>query len=304
MKFYFAGERWGFKPYDEKVNAGKHISRRLISYHYHGAKSGMPTPAVMKECQDFKWPVFLDSGAFSAWSQGAEINVDKYAKFINEHGHNFFLISALDDTFKNVKRNRELLLELERQGCKVCPVHHAREPDAQLTWMLDRGYPYIFLGGMVPETTPALKLWLDHLWANYLTNPDGTARVHVHGFGLTDLKMCRRYPWESVDSSSWIMTGNFGGCNFWHPTTGRAIKVVFSQESPETKKLEGTHYDRLPLASQRQVDAWLAQLGVTAAQCASHYSYRDIVNAAFYAGLDERGTTTFHRDEVDLWTAS
>ena len=53
---------------------------------------------------------------------------------------------------------------------------------------------YIGLGGMVRQPTKLLRTWLDRMFADYLTNPDHTPKVKVHGFGLTNLDLLFRYP--------------------------------------------------------------------------------------------------------------
>ena len=164
---------------------------------------------------------------------------------------------------------------------------------------IDEGYDYIFIGGMVPETTQWLKQWLDDLFHRYLTNSDGTARIKLHGFGLTDQTLMFRYPWHSVDSTSWVMTGVFGSCIFW--TEQGVRKIIFSEQSPQTKKINGWHYNNLPVIQQKQVDKWLEQYGVTAQQCSEHYSYRDAVNAAVFQNMEKYGTKTFIKKEMSLF---
>ena len=59
---------------------------------------------------------------------------------------------------------------------EVLPVHHVRDHDYWLRRYLDEGYQHICLGGMVGESTPTLRKWLDHVWDKYLTNSDDTPR--------------------------------------------------------------------------------------------------------------------------------
>jgi hypothetical protein len=107
--------------------------------------------------------------------------------------------------------------------------------------MLD-GYPFIALGGLVGASRKVLQAWLDRMWGKYLTRSDGAPRLKVHGFGLTDFKLMARYPWFSIDSSSWAMAGFFGGCVFYE--RNELFKIVFSEDSPSQMKLDGWHYNR------------------------------------------------------------
>jgi hypothetical protein len=46
-------------------------------------------------------------------------------------------------------------------------------------------------------------------------------------------------------------------------------------------------------AKKALVDKWLLPHGVTAQQCAAHYSFRHLVNAATYQGLEVIHTDKF-----------
>lgn len=276
----------------------KPVRRRLFSYYYHGFNNGnKPSPHVLHAAETGR-ELFLDSGAFTAFSKGAEIAIDQYAAFIHDT-HNLWTVRSSLDAIGNAAKSYDYLKQLEALGCKVQPVFHAREDVSWLVKYLDAGYDYIFIGGMVPETTQWLTGWLDDLFNNYLTNADGAPRVKLHGFGLTDQKLMFRYPWHSVDSTSWLMTGIFGACVFTTPHGLR--KVVFSKDSPQTKELNSWHYYSLPKIAQREVDKWLEEFGVTAQQCSEHYTFRDAVNAATFQRMEALGVRVFKKQEAGLF---
>lgn len=306
MKVYLAGERqqasvriFGTEALAEEVKDRRakdgqplwvqHCTRRLFSYFYHG-KNNEPSPDILGSSQ-LGMDLFLDSGAFTAFTKGVTINPEDYAKFIHNSDSLWTAKSSLD-AIGNPEKSYEYLKILESLGCKVQPVFHAREEDKWLKKYLDEGYDYIFIGGMVPETTEWLTGWLDRLFTEYLSNPDGTPRIKLHGFGLTDQKLMFRYPWHSVDSTSWLMTGIFGACVFTTPQGLR--KVVFSEDSPEAKKFNGWHYNTQPPMVQKIIDGWLEEFGITAEQLASHYSFRDAVNAATFQRMESMGTDHFN----------
>ncbi len=306
MKYYFAGER--VLTREKSITAGgghleahKFIDNRLLSYYYHGYNEVKNEPTQeARESASMGWSMFLDSGAFTAWTKDKNISVEKYADYLQASDGMWDLVSSLDnindpeESYSNLKR-------LEELGCSVIPVFHAGEPEEYLQEYV-ANYPYVFMGGLVGAKVGNREKYLDHIWEKHLTNPDGTAKCMVHGFGLTDMILSRRYPWESVDSSSWLMTGVFGACLFW--VDNSAIKVTFSDDSPDKHSMSSWHYRTLSHERpeyKKVVDAWLEEFGVTAEQCAVHYSYRDTVNAAFYAGLQTRGTDKFVRKSIDLF---
>jgi hypothetical protein len=303
VKVYLAGERTGASLEEGAVMPiwMKGVKRRLFSYYYHRGKTGVEASEDVRATANLGLDMFLDSGAFTAFTQNVEIPVDHYGAWINENASMFETISCLDAIGKGEKASYDNQKALESLGCKVQPVFHAREDPAWLTKYLDEGYDYIFIGGMVPETTNWLKGWLDDLFDKYLTNPDGTARVKLHGFGLTDQQLMFRYPWHSIDSTSWLMTGVFGACTFYNPATGRLLKVVMSEDSPQSRNYKGWHYNTLSPVEKEIVDKMLAKFDVTAEQCATHYSFRDAVNAAAYQDLEHLGATHFKKEQETLF---
>jgi len=294
MKVYLAGETpmskdegWGrdVEGWQTGALAGV-IKRRLYSFYYHNK--------IDREVQaslDSGHELFLDSGAFSAHTQGKTITIDDYAKFIHANGMHFSVKANLDDIGDTGPKSWENWQELKRQGCDVFPVHHAADEDRFLLKILDELEPdtgFMALGGLVGASRSVLRSWLDYIWAKFLVKEDGTPRVRVHGFGLTDTELMLRYPWYSVDSSSWVMTGIFGGCIFREG--GTFYKVQFSDESPDKYNVNSWHYDRLTPPQRARVDQWLARMGVTAEQLASHYSFRHLVNARTFTEIEEMET--------------
>lgn len=299
MIVYLAGER-EINPVPE-LNAWALARRRLFSYYYHGFEDGNAPTHEMLAASATMEDMFLDSGAFTAFTKKRVIPPEMYADFVKQYGHHFRVCSSLDVIGHGEEAARasyEMFQTLRGMGANVIPVWHVREPNHWLQRYVDEGHEYMAIGGMVPETSAWLRDRLDGVWANVLTHADGTAKTKVHGFGLTTLSLMFRYPWWSVDSTSWLMTGVYGACVV--PTTPEPSgirRVFFSAESPQARKLDGWHYHSLTLVEgdsrRAAVDAVLARFGVTAAQCAESYIYRDRVNAAVFQELEHFGTDRF-----------
>ena len=66
--------------------------------------------------------------------------------------------------------------------------------------------------------------------------------------------------------------------------------MQFSDESPDKYNVNSWHYDRLTPPQRARVDQWLARMGVTAEQLASHYSFRHLVNARTFTEIEEMET--------------
>lgn len=226
-----------------------------------------------------KVELFLDSGAFSGWSQGKLINILDYINFIKENKNDIKKYSNLDvigdaaATWKNQKI-------MEKHGLNPIPVFHYGSPIKYLEKMLKRNYEYISLGGMVPISTKNLIPWLDDLWLNYLTDKDGMPICKVHGFGLTSFVLMGRYPWYSVDSTSWVVTGRLGSIYVPRKKGGKYIydenswKIAVSNKSPKTKEA-GQHFTTLSPFNQKIVKEYLKEKGYCYGRSEFRYESQD-----------------------------
>ena len=293
MRIYLAGlnetalngvERGSSNPNYEAVS-GLVYPDMLESYHY--IQKGQTVSNVRKRGEK----IFLDSGAFSMFTQKVEVNLDAYAQFIHTNLDVIETASNLDHIGAGgEQKSYDNQKYLESLGVKIQPVHHARDTDNWLIKWLDEGYDYIFLGGMVPETTKYLTGWLDHIWAKYLTNPDGTARVKVHGFGLTTADLMFRYPWYSVDSTSWVMTAAMGSIYLDLPH--KDVKVCISNDSPKMKS-QDLHYTTLSAVHKKVITDRIEELGFSIENLQNMYGWRWRFNIEYFRRIANRGITVF-----------
>jgi hypothetical protein len=181
----------------------------------------------MAEVKERKVELFLDSGAFSAWSQGKQINIQEYIAFIKAHLDSITVYANLD-VIGDAEATWKNQMIMEKAGLKPLPVYHYGENIKWLQRILTKGYDYISLGGMVPISTGDLIHWLDDLFTHYICDEKGMPKVKVHGFGLTSLRLMLRYPFYSVDSTSWVVTGRMG--SIYIPKF-RDNKWIYSEDS-------------------------------------------------------------------------
>ena len=188
-----------------------------------------------------KVDLFLDSGAFSAWSQKVQIDIYEYIDFIKKHQDVIDIYANLD-VIGSPKGTWQNQMIMEKEGLTPLPVFHYGEPIKWLQRYLKHGYHYVGLGGMVPVSTKDLVSWLDDIYSNFICASDGLPKVKVHGFGLTSLQLMLRYPWYSVDSTSWVVTGRLGSVYIPQLENGKWIydknpwKVTVSNRSPNAKE--------------------------------------------------------------------
>jgi hypothetical protein len=108
---------------------------------------------------------------------------------------------------------------------------------------------------------------LDRVWQDYLTFPGGMPKLQVHGFGVMGLTVMQRYPWWSVDSTSWVQFGRFGVILIPKRVNGKYVyddnpyKIFFSIRSPKAKE-KGDHYDTFPLRVREEMRNYIAGYGM------------------------------------------
>lgn len=230
---------------------------------------------------------FLDSGAFTLWTKAAKYAkenrcsqwdyydtdefyqyMDDYAKFVKKYQIAIDLYANVDAvgnaeiTYRNQK-----YLEKKHNLSPVPVVHYKTD----LKWLkkyMDEGYELIGLGGLVGSMNQdGCQYWIDRAFDLVCDQPSRLPKVKLHGFGVTSYELLLRYPWWSVDSSTWTKVGAFGGILVPHKRRGKFVfteqpyVIKVSQESP-TAKEQGRHYLTMSPTEQRIIREWLDEIRV------------------------------------------
>jgi hypothetical protein len=190
---------------------------------------------------------------------------------------------------------------MEAMGVTPLPCFHFGEDPRYLEYYISK-YSYITLGGMVAQSTPALILWLDDIWEKYLTDGSGRPKIKVHGFGLTTPELMRRYPWYSVDSSSWVQIARVGGMLML--PEARVINV--SNQSPQ-RRVENQHITTIPPLLREAVEAKFRAEGVDLDRMQETYLARWTYNQYAFCKLgdiitaEKKGDPRFIRPQPGLF---
>lgn len=199
MKIYFAGA-------ENKVHLEKLYSMggRNVLMSYWSIKK---PERYLKIIKDKKIDVFMDCGAYSAWSRGFTIDVNDYAQFIKNIMHYINVYPNLD-VKGDIPKTIENMNTLESYGLSPIPVYHLNTDNWDLLKHYIDNYPYIAVGAIAGEKNNKSILYkrLDTMFSLAKRNPV----TKFHGFGLTIKDLLYRYPFYSVDSTSWIATIRFG----------------------------------------------------------------------------------------------
>jgi hypothetical protein len=206
------------------------VKHHLESYHYIHRQS------YINRIRKDQKQVFLDSGAFSAFSKGAKVDIMAYCNYIKRNKDiieiiDGILCASVLDSIGDAQGTWKNQRIMEQQGVTPLPCFHFGEDERYLEYYI-ANYEYVTIGGMVPISTPQLRIWLDRIWDKYLVDGAGRPKVRIHGFGLTSLKLTQDYPWFSVDSSTWVMWAANGFILL--PREGKQLNI--SAHSPTRKK--------------------------------------------------------------------
>jgi len=158
---------------------------------------------------------------------------DNYAKFMKAMAGRLDFCANVD-----VIGNPELTMETQRyfeeeHGLRPVPVIHQGSSMKYVEHYLGRNYDMIGLGGFASGVGgwETMRPWCDDVFMIVCPASNKHLPVcKVHGFAMTGLKGIWRWPWFSVDSTSWLIWP----ANGWIPV-------------PRWSETKGWMYDRQPM---------------------------------------------------------
>lgn len=265
---------------------------------------------------------FLDSGAYSAWTRGTAIDLDEYCAFIRANIEHIDVYACLDSipgapgraaTERERNEAADLTwknyLYMKNEGLDPLPVFHYGEGFQHLERMLDYGCDYIGIGGLVSVPGAMRRHWLDRLFKR-ITDEQGMPTVKTHGFGMTAVPLIFRYPWYSIDSTTWIQITANGAVYLPQIVDGEFVfdripgTITVSGRNPK-QAAAGKAGNSLSPAMRAILDKWLAFCGKTYEEVESHYFHRAVVNVTFFKMVSEaKAVTPFKPDGIrkqSLW---
>ncbi len=276
----------GYKHTKRYLNLNEHeksvvnsLPHLLESYHYVHKQSFVD---AIRNSGD---KVFIDSGAFSAYTLGVDIDLPTYCRYIQQNEDiirrdDGILMASVLDGIGDPQLTYENQLAMERHGVRPLPCFHAGEDERYLEWYI-QNYDYITLGGMVGASTKQLSIWLDRIWDKYLTDGSGNPRLKVHGFGITSVPLMETYPWHSCDSSSWIQAASFGAV-----ITPDHGPLNVSEKSP-SRHVKGQHVVNVSPLEQDILFNMFEEQGFNYERLSTVYESRAVYNLWSFGKVNE-----------------
>lgn len=259
--------------------------------------------------ENYRPLLIVDSGAYSASTRKGSkpINLQEYIAYLHRW-------KAVDPTMQYVnldviptngedtgKLSYMNWREMRAQGLDPVPVFHANSDIKWLKKYLDNTN-YVAVGAIADVNTDKRMRALDKVFEDFFLDRNRMPKVRVHAMGVTSFPIMRRYPWFSVDSSSWIgiaMYGKIFGC---HVKDGKwdyekkPYQMNLSTKS-DRKKKKGLHLTTLAPAAQKTIERYVNDCGfklgkshfegveeiVDERGVSNNYYDRSYINALFYA---------------------
>lgn len=234
--------------------------------------------------------LFIDSGAYSAYTKGKVVDVDDYIKLINDIGDVVTVFAQVDKIPQVIDREPtteefsaaagiswdNYLYMWERikpeYRHKLMPVYHFHEDEKWLRNMLEYRHPdgskidYIGLAVSTVDNSAVRTRWLEMCFGiiKQSSNPD----VKTHGFGLTDLRVIEHVPLYSSDSTKWVLTAAYGS----------VLKHAGAIHVTEATMTKPNHIEGLTQVEQKELDDNMKRWNLTREQLANEIWARQAYN--------------------------
>lgn len=327
MDIYFAGDMYEKVDYTlqcakinrlmsfnqkSKENWLKH-SEELVDIYMAGVRCYRTTKMIYEKHKDFlasfafssvnkalkmykdaksKSKFFVDSGAYTTWTQGKEVDVDKYIRWLNENDKAITIFGQVDfipgvpgvmptheqreEATHKTFDNYCYMIKKLKSSEKCLWTFHLGEDYIYLKNFLETDFSkykkgfvpnYIALGGMVGRS----EIEKEHFIRKCYEIIDASSKpdIKVHLFGVTQMSILEQFPKvASADSTGWLMVAAMGGI-----MTENGTILVSDQQKGKKRHSETLMSPEL----QKHIE----RFGITLEQLKSDAVYRCIYNACF-----------------------
>ena len=219
LNFYFAGASHRLALYWQlSLNCNKlfsqELNRREIEYTIEQKKLGK-----------FTGKILIDSGAFSAHTQGIELDVDEYIEYINsitEWIDYYAQVDKIPGIFGMLKTEQQLLSAPReswinylymrprmKEPEKLMPIYHQGEDIKwlwnMLEWTDEKGnhIPYIGISPANDKHQSEKDVFVEECFN--VIKKSSNPNVLTHAYGMTNTATLERHPFTSADSTSWAL---------------------------------------------------------------------------------------------------
>ena len=288
VHYYFSGIG-NFSP-EQKIHLSLLCKHRLQSCHreYFRSTEDWLYYASQNNKQS---TILLDSGAFTAWSKGNEIKIDKllpiYDSLVTKYADTLkelWLINLdkipgqrgrtatpdeIDEAIRISDENFKILVK--HFGNRVLPVFHQNESKERLHDVCAMS-DYICVS---PRNDVGEKYRISWAAEVHTLLKKEPRKIRTHGLATTGMHMLRNTDWYSADSAWWMATANNGSIMYLHENGD--IKTVPTSDRAGSKKDLEQHFSTLNPTMQAYILGRLEKHGFTYENVATHHTPRQLM---------------------------
>lgn len=219
--------------------------------------------------------------------------LDEYIAFVHKYKDQLHAYVNLDIIY-NAEKSWENQKYMESNGLKPLPVFHFLEDFKWLKKYAEE-YEYIGLGGMATGLRKAD--FLTFAYQCFQIIAEVNPQLKVHGFAVTSVDMIQRFPFYSVDSTSWLKSAAFGNvvvpkCNIKgeFDFTLPPLAVVVSEEAKIRPNVTNPHYTTAYTEEEKEkIESYLKGLDIDLLALETSHHERQKVNVMYFSQLLAKG---------------
>lgn len=210
-----------------------------------------------------------------------------YISFLKEHKHLLTAAVTLDAIYDPEVSYGIYCYMKYGHGLDVIPVYHFAE-DIKWFKLYMQHTDYIGISGLgqgIPKRD--YYEWVNKVF-QLICDKDGIPQWKLHGFALTSVELIKRYPFYSIDSSSWVQFSRFGKIlvpqlhNGKYDYTRKPLDIFVSNRGLKDVT-EGNHIDHCSIQEREYVINYLASLNIVL----GHSEFKT-VDANYKCGTNEK----------------
>lgn len=149
--------------------------------------------------------LYLDSGAFTAFTKGTPIDLDFYCDSVKGAAFpidRYFMLDVIGDPAQTRANFNKMLAK----GLRPIPVVTRGDDLSALDYYFC--HSDVVALGSIAKAADAASSWAKAMW-------DHAAQRHLHLLGVTRIDLLKHLPSYSVDSSAWQHTRRYGGVSIY-----------------------------------------------------------------------------------------
>ena len=233
--------------------------------------------------------LFVDSGAYTAYTKQTKLDVDDYIKFINSISEKLTIFAQVDKIpgeFRKPKTKEQILespklswenylymRERVNEPKKLVPIFHQGEDYKwlvnMLEWTDENGEHIPYIGISPAIDVKGIEYFLDKSFD--IIKKSSNTNVKTHAFGMTQLDLLEQYPYTSADSTSWKLCAAMG--SIYTP-----YGVIYVSDR---NKYEKKYIKNQPDEAYKNICKYIQELGFTFEEISTSDACRYICNIKY-----------------------